>query len=94
MKQAHEVGVALHVDAEMEKLLFPPYEPEEKRSCMGHVPRSNKVLYQWQIKGDVISGGNIKGDFPDTDEIIIFLLSEKMTFVLFILMMRLHCQRE
>lgn len=52
VKQAHEVGVALHVDAEMEKGYFLRMNQRKREVAWDMWPRSEQGVYQWDYKGE------------------------------------------
>lgn len=53
VKQAREFGIALHTDAGMERGYFLRMNSSRHEMAWDMWPRSEKGLYQWQIKGDV-----------------------------------------
>ncbi len=52
IEEAHEFGIALHVDKEMEKGYFLKMDRAKNMVAWDMWPRSQQGFYQWQIKGD------------------------------------------
>lgn len=68
VKRGHEFGIALHVDSEMEKGYFLRMNQRKKEVAWDMWPRSEKGIYQWQIKGDIPYQIETSRRLPDADE--------------------------
>ena len=84
VKQAHEVGVALHVDAEMEKGYFLRMNQRKREVAWDMWPRSEQGVYQWQIKGDVPYQVETSRRLPDTDDYHILIIREDDICIVYI----------
>lgn len=84
VKQAHEVGIALHVDAEMEKGYFLRMNQRKREVAWDMWPRSEQGVYQWQIKGDVPYQVETSRRLPDTDNYHILIIREDDICIVYI----------
>ena len=84
VKQAHEVGIALHVDAEMEKGYFLRMNQRKREVAWDMWPRSEQGVYQWQIKGDVPYQVETSRRLPDTDNSHILIIREDDICIVYI----------
>lgn len=84
VKQAHEFGIALHVDEQMETGYFLRMDPGKHEAAWDLWPRSEQGFYQWQIKGDVPVQIETARRLPDTDEFHVLILREEDICVVYI----------
>ena len=84
VKRGHEFGIALHVDSEMEKGYFLRMNQRKKEVAWDMWPRSEKGIYQWQIKGDVPYQIETSRRLPDADEYHLLIIREDDICIVYI----------
>ena len=84
VKRGHEFGIALHVDSEMEKGYFLRMNQRKKEAAWDMWPRSEKGIYQWQIKGDIPYQIETSRRLPDADEYHLLIIREDDICIVYI----------
>ncbi len=84
VEQAHEFGIAVHADKEMEKGYFLKMDRRKNMAAWDMWPRSEQGFYQWQIKGDVAYQVETVRRLPEGDKYHIFMLREEDICVVYI----------
>lgn len=84
VKRGHEFGIALHVDSEMEKGYFLRMNQRKKEVAWDMWPRSERGIYQWQIKGDVPYQIETSRRLPDADEYHLLIIREDDICIVYI----------
>lgn len=84
IEKAHEFGVALHVDKDMEKGYFLRMNPHKNEIAWDMWPRSEQGKYQWQIKGDVPYQIETARALPKTMDYHILIIREEDICVVYV----------
>lgn len=84
LKGCHEFGIALHVDAGLEKGYFLRMDPLHRQAAWDMWPRAEKGFYQWQIGGDKAYQVETVRTLPKTNDFHILLVREKDICVVYI----------
>lgn len=76
IEEAHEFGIALHVDEKMETGYFLRMNPQRNEAAWDMWPRAAQGTYQWQIKGDVPYQVETARMLPSSENYHILLIRE------------------
>lgn len=82
--QAHEFGIALHVDNGLERGYFLRMNRRRGEAAWDMWPRSEQGRYQWQIKGDVPYQIETARRLPAADDYHVFIIREDDICVVYI----------
>lgn len=82
--QAHEFGIALHVDQTMERGYFLRMDRQRGETAWDMWPRSEQGKYQWQIKGDVPFQVETARRLPRADDYHVLIIREEDICVVYI----------
>ena len=84
VEQAHEFGIALHVDKDMEQGYFLRMNPRKKEMAWDMWPRDHQGKYQWQIKGDVPYQIETARRLPEGTDYHILIIREEDICIVYI----------
>ncbi len=84
VEEAFEFGVALHVDAKMERGYFLKMNERRGEVAWDMWPRSEQGAYQWQIKGDVPYQVETARMLPRTKDYHILIVREEDICIVYI----------